>query len=78
MTSGDDRGGTIVWNGIVGSVEDAAGPGRSGGPGLDRLAARRDRQGPDLGEPGLREPDPQLEERDRDDDEGGVRELAAR
>ena len=73
------HGRTIVWNGVVGSVEDACDPGRSGGPGgLDRLAAvRGDRQRPDLREPGSRKANAELEEPDRADDERGAGELRA-
>jgi hypothetical protein len=78
VTDADREGRTIVWNGVVGSVEDAEGPGRSGGSGLDRLAAvRGDRQGPDLREPGSRKANAELEEPDRADDERGAGELGA-
>lgn len=78
MTDADREGRTIVWNGVVGSVEDAEGPGRSGGSGLDGLpAVRGDRQWPDLREPGPRKPDAELEQPDRADDERGAGELRA-
>ena len=76
MTDADREGRTIVWNGVVGSVEDAEGPGRSGGSGLDGLSTvRGDRQWPDLREPGSRKPDAELEQPDRADDERGAAEL---
>ena len=76
MTDADREARTIVWNGVVGSVEDAEGPGRSGGSGLDGLSAvRGDRQWPDLREPGSRKPDAELEQPDRADDERGAGEL---
>jgi hypothetical protein len=78
VTDADREGRTIVWNGVVGSVEDAEGSVRSGGSGLDGLSAvRGDRQWPDLREPGSRKPDAELEQPDRAHDERGAGELGA-